>query len=304
MTPKTRNIATTAAAGAVLLLVAVAPGRAGWREDIGTFRIGMVAEPGAGHSVAGLPALKNAYSSALGMPVEVLVARSLPALVEAQASGRVDYAVYTAAAYATAWRLCGCVEPVAAPVGADGSTAIRAMLLGRSGTATSIEGLAGRRVAVAAGGALRPAAGLLEAVAAADAGAPTLVEVASAEEAERLFASGGTEFLLGWEPVAADGTSVPNGGTRARLAVGGIDGSQLPAVWVSSPVRYGPHAVRADLDGEAKRLLAAFLVGLRDSRPEIYDLVEFHRQGGFVATPHEAYQSALDATGIATAPEP
>lgn len=304
MTPKARNIATTAAAGAVLLLAAAAPGRAGWREDIGTFRIGMVAEPGAGQSVAGLPALKDAYSSALGMPVEVLVARNLPALVEAQADRRVDYAVYTAAAYATAWRLCGCVEPVAAPVGADGSTAVRAVLLGRSGAAASLDGLAGRRVAVAAGGALQPAAGLMAAVAAAGAGAPTLVEAASAEEAERLFASGGAEFLLGWEPVASDGTSVAGGGTRARLALGGIDASQLSALWASPPVRYGPHAVRADLDGEAKRLLAAFLVGLRDSRPEIYDLVEFHRQGGFVATQHEAYQGALDAVGIAAARKP
>jgi phosphonate transport system substrate-binding protein len=304
MTPKARKIATTAAAGAVLLLAAAAPVRAGWREDIGTFRIGMVAEPGAGQSVAGLPALKKAYSAALGMPVEILVARSLPALVEAQADRRVDYAVYSAAAYATAWRLCGCVEPVAAPVGADGSTAVRAVLLGRAGAAVSLDGIGGQRVAVAAGGPLRPAAGLLEAVAAAGAASPTLVEVASAEEAERLFASGGADLLLGWEPVAADGTAVPDGGTRQRLVLGGIDGTQLSAVWTSPPVRYGPHAVRADLDGEARRLLVAFLVELKDRQPDVYDLIEFHRQGGFVATSHETYRGALDAVGAAVAPRP
>lgn len=70
-------------------------------------------------------------------------------------------------------------------------------------------------------------------------------------------------------------------------------------------VRYGPHAVRAELDGEAKRLLAGFLVDLKDSRPDVYDLVEFHHQGGFVATTHDEYRGVIDAVGaLAAAPPP
>lgn len=301
MPPKAREIASIAAAAAVALLGAVAPGRAGWREDLGTFRIGMVAEPGAGQSVAGLSLLKEAYSAALGMPVEVLVARSLPALVEAQADRRVDYAIYSATAYAAAWNLCGCVEPLAAPVGADGSAGLRTVLLGRTGAAASLAGIAGRRVAVAGKGPLPPAAGLLKAVAAAGGAAPALVEAASAEEAERLFAAGEVEFVLGWEPVAADGTVVPGGGTMQRLASRGMDGEGVSAVWTSPSVRFGPHAVRADLDAEAKRLLASFLSGLKDGRPEVYDLVEFHRQGGFVATAHDEYRGVVDAVGALVA---
>lgn len=300
-----RKIASLAAAAAVPLFAAMTPVWAGWREDLGTFRIGMVGEPGAGKSVAGLTALKQAYSAALGMPVEVLVARSLPALVSAQADRRVDYAIYSATAYATAWRLCGCVEPVAAPLGADGSAGIRAVLLARTATAAALAGVAGRPVAVAAGGVFRPSAALLEAVAAVGGVAPAIVEAASAEDAERLFAAGEVEFLLGWEPVAADGGPIPIGGTRQRLAIRGMDVTGVFAVWTSPSVRYGPHAVRAELDGEAKRLLADFLVGLKDGQPEVYDLVEFHRQGGFIAAEHDEYRTAVDAVGTpAAAPAP
>ncbi len=295
MTPKARKIAETAAASVALLLCAAAPGWAGWREDLGTFRIGMVAEPGAGQSVAGLPALKQAYSAALGMPVEVLVARSLPALVEAHADRRVDYAVYSATAYAAAWRLCGCVEPVAAPLGVDGSAGLRAVLLGRAGAATPLEGVAGRRIATAAGGPLSAATALLAAVAATGGAAPELVETASFEEAERLFAAGDVDFILGWGPVATDGAAVPGAGTARRLADAGVDMAGVSAVWTSPSVPYGPHAVRTDLDPEAKRLLASFLSGLKDRQPEVYDLIEFHHQGGFAVTNHEAYRSAVDA---------
>ena len=301
MPHKVRKTALLAAASAALLLAAAAPGWAGWREDLGTFRIGMVAEPGAGQSVAGLAALKQAYSAALGMPVEVLVARSLPALVAAQADRRVDYAIYTATAYATAWRLCGCVEPVAAPVGADGSAGLRAVLLGRAGAAGSFAEIAGRRIAVAARGPLSPAAGLLEAVAAAGGAAPELVETASAEEAERMFAASEVEFVLGWEPVAADGAAVPGAGTAQRLADLGMDAAGISAVWTAPAVRWGPHAVRTDLDGEAKRLLAAFLSGLKAGQPEVYDFVEFHHQGGFAVTNHDAYQGIVDAVEVLAA---
>src|SRR5690606_12458639 len=80
------------------------------------FRIGLVAQPGEEARVADLSALKAAYSRALGMPVEVMVARDYARLAEAHIAGRIDYAVYSAQAYAAAALRCGCVTPVAAPV--------------------------------------------------------------------------------------------------------------------------------------------------------------------------------------------
>ena len=77
--------------------------------------------------------LKQAYARALGIPVEIFVARDYAALIDAQATARVDYAIYSTTAYATTSLLCGCVEPVVAPVGEDGATGIRAILVTRDG---------------------------------------------------------------------------------------------------------------------------------------------------------------------------
>src|SRR5438445_3471984 len=78
------------------------PARADWRDDIGTFRIGIVAEPGAGNTVPGLALLTQSFTNALGMKVEFVVARDYAALIEAQANARIEYAIYSATAYATA----------------------------------------------------------------------------------------------------------------------------------------------------------------------------------------------------------
>ena len=78
------------------------PASADWREDIGTFRVGIVAEPGAGNTIAGLAELNDAFSKALGLKVEFFVARSYAALIDAQASSRIEYAIYSASAYASA----------------------------------------------------------------------------------------------------------------------------------------------------------------------------------------------------------
>jgi phosphonate transport system substrate-binding protein len=99
---------------AACLVIPASPASAGWREDIGTFRVGIVAEPGAGDTIAGLAELNDAYSKALGLEVEFFVASSYAALIDAQVSSRIEYAIYSASAYASAWQRCECVEPLVA----------------------------------------------------------------------------------------------------------------------------------------------------------------------------------------------
>ena len=89
--------------------------------------------PAPARALPGLAVLKQAYARALGIPVEIFVARDYAALIDAQATARVDYAIYSTTAYATAALLCACVEPVVAPVGEDGATGIKAILVTRDG---------------------------------------------------------------------------------------------------------------------------------------------------------------------------
>ena len=284
-------------AAAVAVLVACWPAYADWRDDIGVFRIGVVAEPGGGNTVPGLARLTEAYTNALGMKVEFVVARDYATLIEAQASGRVQYAIYSALAYATASERCGCVEPLVAPVDTDGAVGIRSILVTRDNRLPDVASIASHRIAIApvdnVGGALLPLAGLsIDSVKIAE-GSPFLVRAATATTAETMLGAGEADGLFGWEPADADGQPTNSGGTVARLEAAGIPNTSLRVLWTSGLLRYGPHTVRSDLDPEAKRRLTVFLTNLRSMTPDVYDLLESTHSGGFALAAPKDYAMTL-----------
>lgn len=293
-----------AAGLAALALLACRPAEAGWREDLGTFRIGIVAEPGAGNAVAGLALLTDAYSSALGMKVQVLVARDYAALIDAQAGRRVDYAIYSASAYALATLRCGCVEPLVAPTDADGATGIRSILVTRDARVAEPADMTTRRIALgppgSVAGTLLPLADLAAAGVSEVEDQPLLERAASASAAEAMLKTGAVDAVFGWE--RATGT-LPSagGGTVARLVAAGVPATALQVVWRSGLLRYGPHAVRSDLDDEAKRRLVSFLTALRERSPAVYELVERRHSGGFVAVASKDYDAAVAMVRAAAA---
>lgn len=291
-----RAHARAVAAGfAVLAVFGCRSAAAGWREDLGTFRIGIVAQPGAGNAVPGLALLTDAYSRALGMKVQVLVARDYTALIDAQADRRVDYAIYSATAYALAVARCACVEPLVAPTDADGAVGIRSVLLTRDARVAKPSDMAARRIALgppdSLAGNLMPLADLAAAGVMDAENQPLLRHTASASAAEALLEAGTVDAVFGWERARASGTGkAPGGGTVARLTAAGIPGSALQVVWTSDLLRYGPHAVRSDLDADAKRRLVDFLTGLKVRDPKVYDIVERSHSGGFVAVGAKDYE--------------
>jgi phosphonate transport system substrate-binding protein len=287
---------------AAIALVAAAPASADWRDDIGTLRIGIIS-PSGGRAIAGLGELTTAFERASGVPAEILVARDYPALIRAMAANRVHYAIYSAAAYAAAEIYCGCVEPVAAPRGVDGAIGLRALMIARRGQFEGVEGIAGARIV--AGPAEDVGPQLLAVAAVRDAisaGRPeSVLRAASHSEAERVFLAGEADVLVGWEPVYdADGVE-PENGTLARLAEAGLERGDVETIWLSEPVTYGPHAVRADLPAELKERLGRFLVNLHDQQPDIYQLLEPYRGGGFARADTAGYASARKiANGFAS----
>jgi len=276
---------------------------ADWRDRIGTFRIGIVAEPGAGNTVPGLALLTDAYGKALGMKVEFVVAHDYAALIEAQANARIQYAVYSATAYATALERCGCVEPLVAPVDADGATGIRSVLLTRDSKLPDLAAMQTHRIAMApsdnVGGSLLPLAGLAADGIKISQDAPFLTHAGSAAAAEAMLVDGQADAVFGWERATAENRTAIAGdqptdpdGTAARLEAAGIPKAALQIIWTSDVLRYGPHAVRSDLDPEAKRRLTVFLTNLRSQSPEVYDFVEAKHSGGFISAAAGDYAMA------------
>lgn len=287
------------AVGALCIAVTclATPVSAGWQEDIGTFRVGVVAEPGAGNTIAGLAELNDAFTKALGLKVEFFVAQSYAALIDAQASQRIEYAIYSASAYASAFRRCECVEPLVAPTGEDGSIGIRSVLVTRDGRLPSVSDLAGRRIALlpadSIAGHQLPLAAFLPAGKPLSGTETFFVHAQSAEAAEATLAEGSVDAIFGWMPAARPGAPDIEGGTMARLEAAGIDRATLSIVWRSDVLRYGPHAVSSDLDPEPKRRLTAFLTGLREADPDMYERLETHHLGGFTAASQTDYAAAL-----------
>ena len=236
------------------------PAFAGWQEDIGTFRIGIVAEPGSGNGIAGLGTLNDAFAKALGVKVEFLVARSYPALIDAQVSGRIDYAVYSAAAYAAAYERCGCIEPLVAPTDESGALGIRSVLVTMDGRLPSTSDLTGRRIALlppdSMAGHQLPLASFSPNGRRLSGEENFFVAAQSAEAAEAMLVEGSVDAIFGWEPAGPAGSGEIEGGTLQRLAAAGVDPAALSVVWRSDVLRYGPHAVSTALDPEPRKRLA------------------------------------------------
>ena len=244
--------------GALALAASLAfgmPVAASSQEAAAPFRIGMIAPPGEGFA-----AMERAFSEALGTTVEVVVAGSYAELMEAQISRRVDYALYSASAYAAASIRCECLRPVAAPVAASGAEGLRSALIVRRPAG----GEAGGPARVAIGPAdslatrLAPLAFWEEANRMRAEG--RLVEAGSAGEAEAMFLRGAVDGFFGWVPARAqDDGAAPAGGSVARLRAAGVGAADYEIGWLSPLLRHGPHAVRADMPQERIDALLAVL---------------------------------------------
>lgn len=252
------------------LIAALVPGLAladDWRSKVGTFRIGIVAPQGL-LAIEGAEQIETAFSGLLSMPVEVVAMPDFPALIDAQASGRLEYAVYTASAFAMARDMCSCVRAIAAPVSADGAEGYRYVVIARSGSGANAktiavppEGLPGRP------GEIAPPEW-------------TVTPAQSAEAAETMFRDGSVGALLGWIP-ATKKADDDAGGTPARLAQNGMKAGDVAIRWRSDFIPNGPHAIRSELGSEPADLIASFLAGLRDKDRDVYDAIEAERGGGF-----------------------
>ncbi|WP_170314623.1 phosphate/phosphite/phosphonate ABC transporter substrate-binding protein [Aquibium carbonis] len=249
---------------------------------LATLRIGLVAHPATGVAIDGAVQIEEAFSKATGLPTQIFVARDFAALIDAQTRGRIDYGIYSAAAYAAARLACGCIEPIVAPIGSDGATGIRAVLIrrredaGQPATVATVPGDMPHWLSHA-----RPAA---------QAGAERLVEVETASQAEAMFVSGDVDGIIGWVPSRAG--PAQQGGTLSRLLEAGLQPETIEIAWETQPLRYGPHAVRSDMPAATKNALVGFLTALHEVQPDVFQHLEPLRQGGFVRVTDADYATA------------
>lgn len=301
--PTARRLALgLAAAGCLAAALASAPGFAraeGSVVVIPGIRIGVVGGERLAAASARLEPFRKRMAAEIGTSVEIVPLKDGLTLIDAIATKRVDYAVLSASAYAAAWRVCGCVEPAAAPRSLDGTGSYRSVLLVRSGAAAGrIEDLKGAAVAAAdaasVAGRLVPFAEL-----AASGFDPRehfgRVETASGPEAAvRLLVAGKVDAAFAWSSLEGDAaTGYSRGTLHDMVERGRLDMAAVRIVWRSNPIPHGPHAIRTDLSPYVKTRIRETLLRLRDDDPDAYEAVEPAFGGGFAPVAHADYAALL-----------
>ncbi len=275
-----RAVWLSASVLAILLFYAATAASADWREELGVFRIALISGEDEAGSRAALEPFRLAVQEKLGLPAELRTDRQLGRLIINQSDRPAEYVVLPASAYAAIWLRCECIEPLVIARTADGEEAVRSVLIVRRGSAIKTLAQLGGKTAfglsehslvgfeIPRRRAARAAAGI------------NWQFSATAEETLHRFAAGEGDVLAGWAPAGQD-ADVATRGTLARLKKLASDGQPYLILWQSDPIPNRVHAVRKNLDGEAKRLLRELLTGLNENDPITYDQLEPDYSGGF-----------------------
>jgi phosphonate transport system substrate-binding protein len=254
------------------LISSSAPAWADWRKDMGTFRVGLSASDSKALSQAELDILRLGFSKALSMPVDITIMRDYPALIDAQVSGRIEYAIYSASAYAAAWLLCECVEPLVAPVQTNGATGIRSVLVMNANATFTRMDLNGIRVGIpgkdSVSGFATPMAEYLVGSRALNKTESFLKHYPDMETTLSALSKGEVDGFFGWvssdDKAAIASAGLMDHGTAQAITVQGVT-TEIKLPWISSLHKFGPHAVRRNLPSEAKQTLIQFLLSLDEA---------------------------------------
>ncbi len=269
---------------------------ADWRKDIGTFRIGVVAGDDIAGTLTRIEPFRAAISKALGLKVEIFPARNFQTLINAQIATRIEYAIYSASAYATTWKACKCVEPLVLPKSADDASHYYSVIIADENNPQSIAKLANAKIA---GLSKSSFAGYLFAVQQLKLQGVNLPEKiefeASGEDALEQFSKGKFDAMIGWSSLSGDEAEGYSRGTLKLLVQKGSSKSpkSYKVIWQSSPIPHRPHVVKKALAGEAKILLRKVLNDLLKNDPVAYDAVEPVFSGGFVTARHAQFQPII-----------
>lgn len=286
----------------VLVVIAAVPALAGWRDDVKVLRVGAVAPRGAAYDIARLEPFRAYLQSRLGLAVEIVPVADYQALIDAQSSGGIQYAIHSASSYVTAEALCACVEPVAAPTAFDGSHGFHAVLVTHSGgDVGDLASARGKRLALSQVNSIAGRLVPLQALAAQGIDPKSyfssIVTATDPEQAVTMLFTDEADLAAGWSSLAGDPAKGYSFGVFTRMvADGSLSMDRIKIVWQSGLIPFGPHVVRKDLPDELKSLISQVLMAMAKDAPDALDAVDASSigGGGFVAVTSADYSVIND----------
>jgi phosphonate transport system substrate-binding protein len=267
-------------------LLFAAPAEADWRDNFNVLRIGVVAPRGAAYEIARLEPFRAYLEGKLGLPVEIVATSDYDALIDAQVSARVQYAIYSASSYATANALCHCVEPVALPAAADGSHGFHAVLVTRAdGQIESLAGAEGKRLALSGqdsvAGRLVPLKAFAHEGIDPDKYFSAVVTADDPQDAVTMLFTDEADLAAAWSSLSGDAASGYSFGVFTRMvAAGSLSMDRIRILWQSPLIPFGPHVLRRDAPPELRALIMDALAAMGAENPDALDAVDGSSIGG------------------------
>ncbi len=281
-----------------MLLQSGTMANADWREEMGRMRIGFLDKAAGAEPVLQMEPFRLAIEEKLGLTIELVPFANLAGMARAQAAARLEYAIYPATTYAATWINCECIEPLVVPAAGDGSTATRSILITRRNSAIrSPADLQGRSVWVLRKEGIIAERFAFHAMKSEAADLDTaMIEVLSADNPRSVierFAAGEGDALIGWSSMQGEAATGYSRGTARLLAeiAGGFENYSI--TWQSPALPHPVHAIRKNMDAQAKNLLREVLTQMNVQDPVAYDAVEPVFEGGLQTVPHAAFQPAI-----------
>jgi phosphonate transport system substrate-binding protein len=268
---------------------------ADWREEVEVLRVGVMTGDNARYHMARLEPFRIYLEERLTVPVEIIPAQNFDALIDAQSSSYLHYAIYSATAFSTAAEICKCVEPLVMPTRAGGETGFYALLIARAeGTIKSLGDAKGARLALAdedsvAGRLLQMRALEQEDIVPSEYFS-RVIDTPDPEMAISTLLAGEVDLAVAWSSLAgsyADGYSF--GVLATLVASEELSMDQIHIVWRSPLIPFGPHAIRQDLPDDLKTLLSNALLEMAKESPAALDAVDRFGGQGLVAVDAERY---------------
>lgn len=286
----------------IAVACAASAAAAAWQDEVKTLRVGVLGGSDAAYRLATLEPFRVYLQDKTGVPVEIVPSPTYDALIDAQVAGQVDYAIYSATAYATALVKCDCVEAFAAPVAADGALGFYSVLVARSGDNIDDLGDAeGKRLGLgpadSVAGSLVPRRAFTAEGIDAETYFLSVAEYPTPEDAVMALLRGEVDLAAGWSSLTGSAALGYAFGTlNAMVADGVLDMNRVKVVWQSRLIPFGPHALRAGLPPELKSILSGALLSMAREDPEALDAIDrLGFGGGGFATPDASlYAAAVD----------
>jgi len=292
---------TCAATSLAILLGTVAPVAADWREDFGSFNIGILSGENEADRIRRNDCLQDLLAEKLSVPVELYPAADYAGVMQGLLAGQLHMAGMGPSGYAGVYLAdADAVEPFVVDKNIDDSLGYYAVIYVRSDSdAQTLEDLEGMSLAYAdpnsTSGYLVPRAELRAAGIDDEEFFGSTGFAGGHEQGVIAVLQGQYDAGVTWSSLMGDVSEGYSRGNLRRMVDNDLlDMDDIRIVWESGLIPNGPRVRRTDLPQEAKDIIDDLYATFEVDYPECYRSVVGGEGNGYAPVDHSFYATMVE----------